>query len=140
MSSSGLSRGSITQHTPYLDRGARERNFGVCILASKARGTLYVGVTSGLIFRIEQHRAGKGSTCTRKYRVHMLAWYEEFANVREAIQREKTIKKLHARLEDHPHRAHQPALVDLDPALPGVAPVPTLLPPRNAGSSAQGRG
>jgi putative endonuclease len=33
------------------------RSFWVYILASRPRGTLYVGVTNGLITRLEQHRA-----------------------------------------------------------------------------------
>ena len=57
------------------------------ILASKPRGTLYVGVTNGLIVRVEQHRASIGSAFTRKYGVHLLVWYEEFGDVHEAIQR-----------------------------------------------------
>ena len=68
------------------------RSYWTYILASKPRGTLHIGVTNGLIFRVEQHRAGKGSAFTRKYRVHMLVWYEEFADIRHAIQREKTLK------------------------------------------------
>lgn len=59
------------------------------ILASKPRGTLYIGITNGLIQRIEQHRAGAGSAFTRRYGVHTLVWYEEFASTRDAIQREK---------------------------------------------------
>jgi putative endonuclease len=55
------------------------------MLASKPHGTLYVGVTNGLIRRIEQHKAGTASAFTRKYRVHRLVWYEEFANIQEAI-------------------------------------------------------
>jgi putative endonuclease len=62
------------------------------ILASKPRGTLYIGVTNGLIQRIEQHRAGTGSAFTRRYGVHTLVWYEEFATARHAIQREKSLK------------------------------------------------
>ena len=69
------------------------RSYWTYILASKPRGTLYIGVTNGLIFRVEQHRYGKGSAFTRKYGVHMLVWYEEFADVRQAIQREKTLKE-----------------------------------------------
>jgi putative endonuclease len=42
------------------------------ILATKPRGTLYIGVTNGLIHRIEQHRAGMGSAFTRRYSVHTL--------------------------------------------------------------------
>jgi putative endonuclease len=69
------------------------RSYWTYILASKPRGTLYIGVTNGLILRVEQHRAGKkGSAFTRKYEVHTLVWFEEFADVRQAIQCEKTLK------------------------------------------------
>jgi putative endonuclease len=37
------------------------RSYWTYILASKPRGTLYIGVTNGLPTRVEQHRAGKGS-------------------------------------------------------------------------------
>jgi putative endonuclease len=69
------------------------RTFFVYILASKPRGTLYIGVTNSLPRRIEQHRRGEGSGFTRKCEVHILVWYEEFADVRDAIQREKTLKE-----------------------------------------------
>ncbi len=104
------------------------RSYWTYILASKPRGTLYIGVTNGLIRRIEQHRAGEASAFTRKYKVHMLVWYEEFADVREAIQREKSLKhynrewKINLIERSNPHWAH------LYPTLPGVAPVPVLVP------------
>jgi putative endonuclease len=67
------------------------------MLASKPHGTLYIGVTNGLIRRVEQHRDGTASAFTRKYKVHCLVWYEEFASIQEAIQREKTMKEWRAR-------------------------------------------
>ena len=98
------------------------RSYWVYILASKPRGTLYIGVTNGIIFRVEQHRAGKGSNFTRKYQVHQLVWFQEFADVRAAIQREKTMKewprawKINLIEQDNPHWS------DLYPSLPGVRP------------------
>ena len=62
------------------------------MMASKPRGTLYTGVTSERVHRIWQHREGEYPGFTSKYRVKMLVWYEEFADIRDAIQREKTIK------------------------------------------------
>jgi putative endonuclease len=50
-------------------------------------------LTNGLIRRIEQRREGTGSLFTRRYKVHNLVWYLAFADVREAIQREKTMKE-----------------------------------------------
>jgi putative endonuclease len=104
------------------------RSYWTYILASKPRGTLYVGVTNGLILRVEQHRAGKGSAFTRKYGVHALVWFEEFADVRAAIQREKTIKHYVRARKINLIERTSPHWIDLYPTLPGVAPVPVLIP------------
>lgn len=65
----------------------------VYILASRKSGTLYVGVTSDLARRIEEHRGGEGSRFTARYGVARLVWFEEHDLVTQAITREKTIKK-----------------------------------------------
>lgn len=44
----------------------------VYILASKKNGTLYIGVTSGLIKRIWEHKNGFIDGFTKKYKVHLL--------------------------------------------------------------------
>jgi putative endonuclease len=71
----------------------KEHRYFVYLLASRRNGTLYVGVTSDLTGRVGQHRDGVHDGFTRKYGVHMLVWFEEFADVRDAIRREKQIKK-----------------------------------------------
>jgi putative endonuclease len=71
----------------------KEHRYFVYLLASRRNGTLYVGVTSDLTARVGQHRDGVHDGFTRKYGVHMLVWFEEFADVRDAIRREKQIKK-----------------------------------------------
>ena len=63
------------------------------ILASKRNGTLYVGVTSNLVQRIWQHRAGSVPGFTRDYGVKLLVWFEQLGTMELAIQREKRIKK-----------------------------------------------
>jgi len=65
----------------------------VYILASKRNGTLYVGVTSNLASRIEAHRSGVVDGFTKKYDVKTLVYFELHADMYEAIQREKRIKK-----------------------------------------------
>ena len=57
----------------------------VYLLASRYRGTLYVGVTSDLVQRIWQHR--------QRYGVHMLVWFEQHATMLDAIARKKRIKE-----------------------------------------------
>jgi putative endonuclease len=65
----------------------------VYILASRKNGTLYVGVTSDLIKRIYEHKQNIINGFTKKYSVHTLVYYEIHDDVREAITREKQIKK-----------------------------------------------
>ena len=98
------------------------RTYFVYLLASKPRGTLYIGVTNTIIDRVAQHRVGKGSVFTRRYNVHRLVWFQEYGDIREAIQREKTLKewprdwKINLIERDNPH------WIDLYATLPGVIP------------------
>ena len=67
----------------------------VYILASKRNGTLYTGVTSNLVQRMEQHRTEAIEGFTKRYAVHRLVWCEEHDTMINAIAREKSIKKWH---------------------------------------------
>ena len=64
----------------------------VYILASKKNGTLYIGVTSDLIKRIYEHKNGLVDGFTKKYKVHLLVYYEQFLDIYSAISREKQLK------------------------------------------------
>lgn len=64
----------------------------VYIVASKPYGTLYLGVTSNLVHRIWQHRAGKIPGFSSRYGCTRLVWHDRFDDIRTAIQREKTMK------------------------------------------------
>jgi putative endonuclease len=65
----------------------------VYLLASQRNGTLYTGVTSNLLARIQQHRDGVVRGFTRKYGVKLLVWFEQHPTMESAITREKRIKK-----------------------------------------------
>jgi putative endonuclease len=69
------------------------RRFYVYILASRMRGTLYIGVTNSLSRRITEHKAGKGGSFSKRYGTHRLVYVETFESVSVAIQREKTLKR-----------------------------------------------
>jgi putative endonuclease len=71
----------------------QERLYCVYILASKIGGTLYTGVTSNLVGRIYQHKNNVIAGFTKRYGVHRLVYFEVHQDVREAIRREKRIKK-----------------------------------------------
>jgi putative endonuclease len=62
------------------------------ILASRRRGTLYIGVTSNLIGRIWQHKNDVIDGFTNRYGVHLLVWFELHESMESAILREKAIK------------------------------------------------
>ena len=98
--------------------------YWVYILASHPRGTLYIGVTNGIIERVEQHRQGVGSAFTKKYKIHMLVWLEEFSDIEDAIQREKSLKRYLRDWKINLIERENPRWQDIYPALPGVAPVP----------------
>jgi putative endonuclease len=65
----------------------------VYILASKKYGTLYTGVTNDLVRRVYEHKNNLGNGFSKKYRVNQLVYYEIHIDIREAILREKQIKK-----------------------------------------------
>lgn len=65
----------------------------VYILASRKRGTLYIGVTNNIGRRVSEHRDGFGSKFARRYKVHRLVHIEPFDDIMDAIQREKRLKE-----------------------------------------------
>jgi len=91
--------------------------YWVYILASQPRGTLYIGVTNNILGRVELHRARKGSGFTSRYRVSMLVYFEEFTDIEEAIQREKTLKRYVRHWKINLIEQSNPHWVDLYPGL-----------------------
>ena len=61
-------------------------------MASRRNGTLYVGVTSDLVQRAWQHRAGLVDGFTKQYGCKLLVWFEPAGTMDAAITREKQIK------------------------------------------------
>jgi len=65
----------------------------VYIVTNRRYGTLYIGVTSDLVQRIAQHRLGVVDGFTKEFKLKLLVWYEIHSEIREAIVREKQLKK-----------------------------------------------
>lgn len=67
------------------------KRYFVYILTNKSF-TLYVGVTSDLTKRIWEHKNGFVEGFTKKYNIHKLIYFEEYSDIRDALEREKQIK------------------------------------------------
>ena len=63
------------------------------IMANRCRGGMYVGVTSGLIRRVWQHREREGSTHVADFAKARLVYAERHEEIELAIAREKLVKK-----------------------------------------------
>ena len=64
----------------------------VYIMFSSRNGTLYTGVTNNLIRRVWEHKSKTVEGFTKKYNIDKLGYYEVYADITDAIQREKQIK------------------------------------------------
>lgn len=69
----------------------REFQPAVYLIASKRNGTIYLGVTSNLMQRIAQHRAGYFEGFAKQHGCKLLVWYELHATMDHAITREKQL-------------------------------------------------
>ena len=70
-----------------------KRGGHVYLMANKYKTTLYCGVTSNLVQRVQQHKTKvhpKGFSA--RYNLHLLVCYEGFHRIEDAITREKQIK------------------------------------------------
>jgi putative endonuclease len=103
------------------------------MLASKSRGTLYIGVTSNLPARLYQHRMGATPGFTTRYDVHHLVWFEACDTMEVAISREKQLKRWHRPWKINLIEQQNPEWHDLGltlcfephPAALGTTPKPT---------------
>lgn len=90
-----------------------KKQYFVYILASKAYGTLYTGITSNLVHRIYQHQKSVTEGFTKKYDVHRLVYYEIHSDAYEAITIEKRIKKWNSQWKINLIEENNPQWLDL---------------------------
>jgi len=90
-----------------------DRDPFVYILATKFRGTTYIGVTSDLMRRIWEHRSGIRSHFPSRYRIFRLVHFEPFGDMEQAIRREKQLKNWHRPWKINLIEAHNPFWFDL---------------------------
>lgn len=70
-----------------------QRKGGYVYIATNKSRTLYIGVTNNLERRMSEHRQKIGSQFAARYNITRLVYYEEFGDIRDAIAREKQLKR-----------------------------------------------
>ncbi len=69
------------------------KRFYVYIMTSRRNGTLYTGVTNDVVRRTWQHKDNVNpKSFSARYGCHMIVYYEDYASINDAIDREKHIK------------------------------------------------
>jgi len=69
------------------------KQYYVYIVTNKKQGVLYIGVTGDIIKRVYEHKSGLIKGFTKKYNANKLVYYEIHNDVKEAITKEKQMKK-----------------------------------------------
>jgi putative endonuclease len=85
----------------------------VYILASDRNGTLYVGSTTDLARRIDEHKRKVMPGFTTRYDVVRLVWYESYERILDARHREYAIKRWKRAWKLKPIESMNPAWRDL---------------------------
>ena len=88
-----------------------EKTYFVYILASRSH-RLYTGLTNNVPRRVMQHRQGRVSSFTARYRIHRLVHVETFSDVQAAIRREKQVKAWRREKRIALIQMHNPTWVD----------------------------
>ncbi|HEY5826168.1 MAG TPA: GIY-YIG nuclease family protein [Cyclobacteriaceae bacterium] len=65
----------------------------VYIITNQRNTVLYTGVSNDLEQRIFDHKTKRNRGFTFRYHCDKMVYYEEFADINEAIAREKQLKK-----------------------------------------------
>lgn len=85
-------KGNPTIEIPPLYYNPEEQTGWVYIVASKPNGIIYVGQTTNLPHRIQEHKDGKIPGFTQKYGCKTLVYFEGYPLIVDSIARETDMK------------------------------------------------
>lgn len=83
----------MAKNDRYKDEKGDTPVFYVYVILCKNK-TFYTGYTKDIFERLKLHLDGKGARYLKRYKVKKLYYVEKFRTQRQAIQREREIKKL----------------------------------------------
>ncbi len=90
----------------------------VYILSSEDGRYLYTGQTNDLRRRIAQHRAGAVEAWTAEHATYRLVYFETHGTLRDALTREKAIKRWRRAWKENPVASRNPGWCDLTNEIP----------------------
>jgi putative endonuclease len=102
-----------------VTRDLFNRFIAVYMMANRRHGAIYIGVTSQLLTRVQEHRDGQIPGFTKTYGLTRLVWYESLEGIFDAIQREKSLKKYRREWKINLIERENPEWADLYPSLVG---------------------
>ena len=70
----------------------QQKSYFIYILTNKNHTVFYTGVTNDLVRRVYEHKSKLIDGFTSRYNIKHLVYYEEFNDVKDALEREKQIK------------------------------------------------
>jgi putative endonuclease len=65
---------------------------GYTYIMGSPTGTLYIGVTSNIYTRVQQHKTGAFEGFSKQYNCTRLLYYEQHEDISQSIAREKQLK------------------------------------------------
>ncbi|MDD5678402.1 MAG: GIY-YIG nuclease family protein [Kiritimatiellae bacterium] len=98
--------------------------FYVYMMTNRAQTTLYIGVTNSLVRRVHQHRSGDVAGFTERYNLNCLVYYEQYNDPRDAIAREKQLKRWRREKKEALIGKMNPTWMDLAESVLGLGSAP----------------
>lgn len=65
----------------------------VYILTNQTNTVIYIGITNDLKRRLIEHKSEQIEGFTKRYHLHKLVYFEKYHDVRNALDREKQLKR-----------------------------------------------
>ncbi len=82
-------------------------------MANQGNTVLYTGMTNNLCYRTWQHKIGRGSVFTKRYKTTRLVYYEQHPTAGLAFEREHKIKDWERAWKDNLITKFNPQWADL---------------------------
>jgi putative endonuclease len=86
---------------------------GYTYIMGSQTGTLYIGVTSDIYIRVQQHKNGTYEGFSKEHNCTRLLYYEQHEDITQSIAREKPLKGWRREKKLNLIRTHNPDFKDL---------------------------